>query len=984
MFKYGIFTACLIISQLSGAIYQNGFENQNTAQWMPFKNGEKILLSTENPAEGNYSLKILPAGMKLKKAAMIPVVPGTVYQISAQLRAVSGRVRMSIAEFDQRKEWLKVGSFFVGETGSSSWRYIEKNWQPKSAKTRFITLQFNGGDGFADDIRISKFVPPAVKKVRKMSISNWKIISGSGSVSNNGEIRLENDGAETLFPVSGGNVYCFENSNQGEGGQRVLYYIVEYDRLGKVLNAPRLFSKINTGGGRGKHFTFFSTGENTAKVRITVKSVGKISLSDTVLYQAEKGKSPLKLNAAADRYFYYKGENGRLDTAVFNTGKRMERYSLLLRLTNDRTGETFVPEPWQMDHGGRVPGNGWHRSSVELPFSQLSPGSWRLQLHMINGGTVVDVQEHLFGIAPAPREELTRKNIHTRKEPVFFMMLSQWPDMEMFRKFRAWGFDVVEPDFTWGEVETAKGVYDWSLIDRTLEIAAKNDLKVAIKVMCWNLPADLKQRMISSNNDRGACPPNRGESLERLTALWKAIAERYRNHPQVVWYTVSVGLNDGPLHGSFGPCHSVKQCYDYSADNAANWGDYLKKHFTLDEVGKMYGRSFTDWQSIPLPGQEFKYDPVTNPVREENIFDHFMKYNASGVTDALTGIWQEIRRLDKDTPILWKAGGGYLERVPKGFEYDKLLTFCKNNNVIFTSTATPALTAEPLKIEYARTHLPQTVMAGEVGAEGERFPAPPLCTAKCFYLTMRYDMQIMGFCVYPSDVPPELWGYIKNLQGELRDFRRYSGRLRIYGDADVRTYSQRMLDRIYVGNSLLRKNMQHVEELNLPFAFVYDRTLDTLTADQVVYDPGTPFFPAETLKRLLRFVREGGTLIFSAASGNWHPGDDIAKLRRQAGEKRKLPLGKGVIYFPDDAREFAALSVKLNFASPIVWNGKTPLFISVMQNQSGDRKLILFNPAEKKASGTLKCSGELSRFLPEQTTVRLDAASLMIVNLKEK
>ena len=51
MFKYGILAACTIVSLLSATVYQNGFENQNTAQWMPFKNGEKILLSTENPAE---------------------------------------------------------------------------------------------------------------------------------------------------------------------------------------------------------------------------------------------------------------------------------------------------------------------------------------------------------------------------------------------------------------------------------------------------------------------------------------------------------------------------------------------------------------------------------------------------------------------------------------------------------------------------------------------------------------------------------------------------------------------------------------------------------------------------------------------------------------------------------------------------------------------------------------------------------------------
>ena len=980
-----ILSAGVLSATLSAAVYQNNFENQDVSRWEAFKKGEIVSISSVDPAEGQYCLKVLPAGMKLRKSAMLPVIPGKTYQISARLRAVSGRVRMSVVEFDQCRDWLRSSTFFVGETASASWQFVEKTWKAKNPAARFITLQFDGGSGFADDISVQETVVKPRKEGRKMPTAQWKKTAGNCTISGKDTIQLRNGAVSAVFPVEKNKLYRFDTVNSGEIGQRILYYLIEYGKNNKPLNEKAvLFAKENTGGGPGVTQTFFTTGPATAQVRIIIRSVGNVSVAQTVLKEITREKSALKLHAAPNRSFYYPGDQGRVEATVYNTGKRLERFKLLARLNHVHTGETALVELHQQDYGGRVPGGMFLRPTLALPVENLRPGAWELRLDMLIGGQLADTQIHPFGIAAAPHEELTRENLHSRKEPVFFMMLSQWADGEMFRKFRAWGFDVVEPDFTWGEVETAKGVYDWSVIDHTLAVAKRHNLKVAIKVMCWNLPADLKQRMISSNNDTGACPPNRGESLERLTALWKAIAERYANHPDVIWYTVSVGLNDGPLHGSFGPCHSVKQCYDYSPDNAKEWSMYLKERFPLEEVSKMYGKNFKDWQEVPLPGQEFKYDPVRNPVKGKNIFDHFMEYNAQGVTQALTGIWKTIRAVDPKTPILWKVGGNYLERIPKGFEYDKLLAACKEMNVIFTSTGTPSLTGEPMKIEYARNYLPQAVMAGEVGAEGERFPAPPLCTAKCFYLTMRYDMQIMGFCVYPSDIPSNLWGYIKNMQGEMRNFERYSGRLRVYGDANARTYSQRILDLIYVGNSPLRKNMQFLEEGNYPFAFIYDRTLDALKTDKIVLDPGTPFFAEPILEKLLDFVRNGGTLILTESSGIYQPSAKIAALRKQAGEKRVLAWEKGRIFFPANTADLADVLKKHSCTSPVQWKSRENIMYSVMKNAQGDWKVLLFNPHDREVEGQLSCAGELSSRKPVKKEIKLAAATLLTVDLKEE
>ena len=525
------------------------------------------------------------------------------------------------------------------------------------------------------------------------------------------------------------------------------------------------------------------------------------------------------------------------------------------------------------------------------------------------------------------------------------------------------------------------------MIDRTLELAKRHDLKIGIKVMCWNLPADLKQRMLSSKNEQGACPPNTGEAMERLTAMWRAIAKRYAGHPQVIWYTASVGLNDGPLHGSFTAPHSVRQCFDYSPDNAKGWPAFLQQVLPFAEVKKQYQRDFRSWDEVPLPNDRLKYDPKQHPAVERNVFDLFMQYNAQGVTRALTGLWNAIREEDTQTPILWKAGGGYHERVPKGFEYETLLDVCKKQNVIFTSTATPSLTGEPFKIEFARLKLPRRIMAGEVGAEGERFPAPPLCTSKCFYLTMRYDMPIQGFCVYPSDVPCELWGYIKALQCESRGFQRLGGKLRIYGDTDIRTYSQCMLDLAYVANSPLRQNMLLVEEMSLPFSFIYDcNWTESLSLEQVLYDPGTPVFPSLALQRLQDFVAKGGQCILAPTSGCFQPGEFFVALRQQAKRDRNssvpfLRQGNGTFYLPENATEFALLAEHLGLRGPLRWDGKQKVMFSILQNAVGKRKVLLFNPGDTLATGRLSLQDSTDASPRKSMNVQLAPAGLKLLEL---
>lgn len=149
------FAALVSVFTLSAGSFTADFEDQDVSKWMPFKKGETITVSNQDPGNGNYSLRVLSAGMKLKKSAFIPVVQGQQYTISVKLRSTGKRIRISFAEFDKAGEWLRGSTFYAAETRSQKWHTYKNTWKPRNPKAAFIVIQFDG-DGFADDIKFSK------------------------------------------------------------------------------------------------------------------------------------------------------------------------------------------------------------------------------------------------------------------------------------------------------------------------------------------------------------------------------------------------------------------------------------------------------------------------------------------------------------------------------------------------------------------------------------------------------------------------------------------------------------------------------------------------------------------------------------------------------------------------------------------------------------------------------------------------------------
>ncbi|MCM8777846.1 MAG: beta-galactosidase [Candidatus Omnitrophica bacterium] len=118
----------------------------------------------------------------------------------------------------------------------------------------------------------------------------------------------------------------------------------------------------------------------------------------------------------------------------------------------------------------------------------------------------------LMGPAPPP---LTRFNYTDYPAPIYRIGMvnriragSREFSEEDFYAIKRMGFDVVELDLYWDDLEPVEGKFKWDRMGRFIDYADKYDLRVAIKVVMWDLPQWITERVVSDRGDRGMCPPN--------------------------------------------------------------------------------------------------------------------------------------------------------------------------------------------------------------------------------------------------------------------------------------------------------------------------------------------------------------------------------------------------------------------------------------------------------------------------------------------
>jgi len=178
---------------------------------------------------------------------------------------------------------------------------------------------------------------------------------------------------------------------------------------------------------------------------------------------------------------------------------------------------------------------------------------------------------------------------------------SRWPlDAQMMQDV---GFNVVRlAEFAWALMEPDDGVFDFSWLDRAIDVLTAHNIKIVLGTPSATPPPWLWQKLPDSvlvdetghareYGSRHEYSPTHPGYRDHAVRIARKMGEHYSDHPHVIGWQIDNEFGD--------------RCYAPGTRHAFH--DWLKQHYSsLEAVNDAWGTRFwshvyTDWAQIPLP-----------------------------------------------------------------------------------------------------------------------------------------------------------------------------------------------------------------------------------------------------------------------------------------------------------------------------------------------------------------------------------------------
>lgn len=215
------------------------------------------------------------------------------------------------------------------------------------------------------------------------------------------------------------------------------------------------------------------------------------------------------------------------------------------------------------------------------------------------------------------------------------------------------GIEAMQIRVQWRQNERGEDNYYFDDVDKLFDLAEKHNRKVVFKFLLENAPQYIYDKYGGTRmNPDGTpiVPAGHGafyvggwlpcfdneKVIERAKKFVSVFTERYYKRSSLILWNV---WNE-PRSRPAGDC-ACEYC-------KKRWREYLKKQYkTIDNFNSFYGLAETDFESVPYSGVPHAYWD----------FYSYRKWRAGeALYDKLRFVYEEIRKIDKERPIMSHVG----------------------------------------------------------------------------------------------------------------------------------------------------------------------------------------------------------------------------------------------------------------------------------------------------------------------------------------
>lgn len=183
--------------------------------------------------------------------------------------------------------------------------------------------------------------------------------------------------------------------------------------------------------------------------------------------------------------------------------------------------------------------------------------------------------------------------------------------------FKNQGFNTVKLWVQWRWNMPKEDAYDFSDIDKLLDICQELGIKAVLNIICDVAPAwfykkypdslmitqdgrKLHPQTLSYRQIGGAPGPcfHHKEGIEIRRRFIEAAAERYANHPALLCWDL---WNEPELTCGVARDPKIENMVCYCDESIARFREWLQEQFTLAELNKRWGRNYAEWDEVEPP-----------------------------------------------------------------------------------------------------------------------------------------------------------------------------------------------------------------------------------------------------------------------------------------------------------------------------------------------------------------------------------------------